>query len=147
MGFSIQLSEGFEWVEPDKFVIRLDLQSVILGCNLAREEGPTRVPDHAVVMQEEMIGSGERSRVERSHEASLLSALTDCRLNFGFARINPAAWQMQQMTSPQPGHSHQCDKAAPLNHGEGGRTIRAGSLIHGDPKLRDRHQSTEESAT
>jgi hypothetical protein len=128
-------------------VIRLDLQSVILGCNLAREEGPTRVPDHAVVMQEEVIGAGERSRIERGHEASLLSALTDCCLNLGFARIHPAARQMQQMTSPQPRHPHERDKAAPLNHGESGRTIRAGSLIHGDPKLRDRHQSTEESAT
>jgi hypothetical protein len=50
------------------------------------------------------------------------------------------------MPSAQQGHAHQGDKAASLNHGEGGRTIRAGSLIYGGPELRDRHQSTEESA-
>jgi hypothetical protein len=146
VGLPIQLKKRIKRRQPDQFVIRLDLQGRLLARQPASEESAARVSDDAVVMQKEMVGADEGRCVEGDDEASFLTALTDRSLNLGFARINPAARQMQQMTSPQPGHAHQSDKAAPLNHGEGGRTIRAGSLIYGDPELRDRHQSTEESA-
>jgi hypothetical protein len=147
VGLPIQPKKRIERRQPDEFVILLDLQGRILARHPASEERAARISDDAVVVQKEMVGADEGRCVEGDDETSFLTALTDCSLNLGFARINPAARQMQQMPSPQPGYAHQSDKAAPLNYGEGGRTIRAGRLIFGSPELRDRHQSTEESAT